>query len=779
MISNGNSFSLANTLPSIQNMVSSVRQLGSQGYTPSAPTVVNEGGGLKKTVDWVGFGDAMLNGGIKIYQGLEKDAEHQAQQYLKTHSLDDYKKQVEEDSLPFTFNPLAKDSLNRQVGSMLAKMATTDFMNEIAHNKYVRDDSSKVIGDARGFIIDSVKNTAESLGLDPNNGNLIAGASAVAVDCSNDVLSAHIKVKDGFERQEYSTNYQATFAGDLSDPRKDPLAVFQEKTNDVGLSSFPPEERLKLIKGAITSALTNGNGIENVLKLVEKDPTISGTSLKLSQVVSPEEASAYKSAYLSKKYTTEAATYYQKQDEYAKYAEDGDVAALERELNRSIKQSGGLNTRESQDIYGYIRSARINLAKSQQESIKVDKEQIKQQGAYSFLQGLLADSVNASDLLNLKGHGYPFSVTDVTNAAQTLFYGRKDGKPIINFPTIVALRDKLSSFPPENNPAEPIYRDQVLKSKDVINEFYNLPLSGRDLPKEWPPKVIEALTILKQSGLPMAYLYNEDIGRYNAINQAIESGQTPQTFLGVVAAGSRNSVLRKYDSDFNKYISEHPNVDSLSLENVIGNKKATLSDDFVALTRGISTEILRASGGEDVNGAVSKAVEIINKNYTIVNGKPIPNNVINFPDPNNPDQTMLNTTFKQISDQYGWDLDYVKNNVSLSLSKVGGKETRVSVAFVTPTGQPTSVTYNVNVAPKPPEEFDVSKLSDQAKKRREFHDRVLGIQLSNMIKLQDKLSQQDFLTVYGRDAEAMAMYKDWKENPDKYKNLLKEVDSKL
>lgn len=130
--SDGNT-SIANQWGQWRYFNSAMTKLGESKAT--APTIKPQKT-IEEADDWFGAVGAAFKGIQGVYEARKELAENVADEYLQSHSLEEYKQQMAEGKVPFQDDPLAMSALKQKHGKILFSNIAQDFQARVDANEF-------------------------------------------------------------------------------------------------------------------------------------------------------------------------------------------------------------------------------------------------------------------------------------------------------------------------------------------------------------------------------------------------------------------------------------------------------------------------------------------------------------------------------------------------------------------------------------------------------------------------------------------------------------------
>lgn len=359
-----------------------ITQLGTYKGTSinlRAPAASNT---VRQKADWIGALNRAFKVSMGVYEAYRDKEYKEAENYLNTHSLSDYKKQIQEGDVPFQYDYLAMSHLKELMGNTVQNLATQDFQQEIARNAF-KGKSPEEVDAAFYQKLQEYKSSfsADELGFNPQNDKFFEQGLYKDADKTRvGLLLEQAKVEDDALQQEYERQILANIDNAINDPNSNPQNLINAFNSFSQMNYRNSPDFIYKVANHILESLKehpNGTAYLNALK-----------DVKIANGVSFYNYigdAAYKTAM------SNAAGYKFKYDGYEnakitlgihQRALQGDVVGLKSLLEQELKRSGGVNNPIVQKLIGGIAQAQ-NVQLANQKSAQAQEAQAQEALGFS------------------------------------------------------------------------------------------------------------------------------------------------------------------------------------------------------------------------------------------------------------------------------------------------------------------------------------------------------------------------------------------------------------
>lgn len=188
----------------------------------------------------------------------------EAKKYVATHSLDDYKKDVEVNNVPFQNDPIAMGELKRGYGEIAFSLAEQDFSDIVKTGEFARQGYTDEQMDAEYFnyVKKRQDEVAQSLGFNPNDEDFVAGyynkspAARIRIGNLNRSVTNDWRVKEA--RIQRDADIQAKLSVEGLSVENTAKILRDSFVNNMGSVHIAPDENQKDFISAVTALAKGG-----------------------------------------------------------------------------------------------------------------------------------------------------------------------------------------------------------------------------------------------------------------------------------------------------------------------------------------------------------------------------------------------------------------------------------------------------------------------------------------------------------------------------------------
>lgn len=232
--------------------------------------------------DWTGAFASVATGATKILEAYETKAGAVAEEYLKTHSLEEYQQQIQAGAVPFQDDPLAMAKLKEAHGSMVFQYAKEDFKSLVDANKFAGKTPQEVDAEFFKYLKENTQGIAASFGYSDNdyffNKGLFRDSPA---ERTKMMLQQKLVENDWKKREAMTTGIAKDTAVILNGANSETVFGLMENFSDTWGGHFNPEEKFKAVTSYMQSVINTNNGAETLQYLADKPlKLLNGATLR-------------------------------------------------------------------------------------------------------------------------------------------------------------------------------------------------------------------------------------------------------------------------------------------------------------------------------------------------------------------------------------------------------------------------------------------------------------------------------------------------------------------
>lgn len=159
---------------------------------------------VPEEVNWARAALTTTVNGMGLYESYREREYKKAEEYLNTHSLEDYKKQVQEHNVPIQYDYLAMSKLKEGMGRNLSKIVHQNFIENVDRNKFQGMSPEQVDAEYYAYLKESANEFNDgTLGFNTDDYYFNKGLYEDADKNRIATLIRHSKVEDDFLQQQF------------------------------------------------------------------------------------------------------------------------------------------------------------------------------------------------------------------------------------------------------------------------------------------------------------------------------------------------------------------------------------------------------------------------------------------------------------------------------------------------------------------------------------------------------------------------------------------------
>ena len=622
----------------------------------TAPKFVPEATQSVSKMDWAGQVFDVVGKAAKVFDVVKQESFSKAEEFMKTHSLEEYRQAVNDNNIPFQNDPIAMARLKNLHGGVAANMAYQDFMNRVSNNEF-RDMTPEQV-DSEYFkhmnkSFDDLKDTfGYANGSDQayNTGFWENGDKS-----RKSVMDAQVVVKNDWNRKQ-STILETSRLNMLA---SDPTAngeVLWEAFNSAymgGAFHANPTESARVGEAMFKNLSNNPDGSRLIDELKDKQIPGQKDGVTFGSLFGDDGLRMLKAKANGARDEADFNNYMQFAQTMNGLVNandgEGDLTGLQTMIDSELSVSGGAESPRLKELNRaviQVHNNRVGLAKA------AEKEQQKEQEGFAKVRtalGVYDSLLNGGNPLSMKLAG-----TDREAMQRAWEFTKQTIKPQDYL--------RLASANYEGNIAREEFQNKLGSTVTRINGDIQNSKGEVLLPSEIPqPKELEELVTL----------YNTNPSDFMASSGGMRDGDF-NSLLGVYNAMASGTPYNEVVAGMAKF-QQLDTKQKRALEDSL--VKISLNDSG-AKSRGITGDYAKATvfawagygirAGMPEKDAYQKAVERFNETHINVAGTAIPSSFLSY------------NNLKLPPDVAGDAIDNVLKDV---LSRTGLSEEVVSVRF--------------------------------------------------------------------------------------------------
>ena len=484
--SDGNT-SIANQWGQWRYFNSSLEKLGESKAT--APTIRPQKT-IEEADDWFGAVWESFKGIQGVYDARKELAENVADEYLQSHSLEEYKQQMAEGKVPFQDDPLAMSALKQKHGKILFSNIAQDFQARVDANEFKGMAPEQVDAEFFKYMREQSAGASKAFGYADNDYFFNKGMYSDSPNQRVKMMLRQKTVEDSYQRSQdlISSAAELSALGSSENVSADLIiGKLTEQTLTTGAHE-KPDDTLKKVSSTLEILSANPNASQTLKDL--KDREIPGLDwVTFGQVLGEE---GYKNLLIKNanfRYASDAQSKLDFQNGLDVMANNGKAAELLVLRNSKLEESGGLITDEVKDIEkAYDSAVRVQIANAKKNAIELKKQQdelLKTSASRSFIQAVArGEPVVAKDVVGITNKDIDTAYQYLVDTGSLTF---KDQLAIAKNPHL----------PFSDNPARKHFTNQANDALKWLNDSTKEFMTSKVFPKEIKDSVNTLLEVYK------------------------------------------------------------------------------------------------------------------------------------------------------------------------------------------------------------------------------------------------------------------------------------------
>lgn len=353
-------------------------------YKPTPVSISQPKAIIKQQTDWAGVALNVANGALGLFEARKEASYKKADEYLKTHSLQEYRKAMSQGAVPFQDDPLAMQRLKYNHGKIVFQLSEQEFLDKVNKGDFIGLEPQQV--DAKHFEHSkkAMADVAEAFPYFDAQTDYWFKEGFFA-DSPKSRLGVVVKnsqvANDAFVKQSIiQTNARVTSLMNSGATPTEVLGALDQARVQLGkrASIQQVDDLVKVITG---SAANSVNGYETLVAL--KGYKIPGTEITFGDYLGTDAYNALLIKAQNKAQIANGAQVYRRNDQVRTLVANGNVSAITAMRDEQLRRNGGVKTPVSDWLDSMITQAQI-VARNQagQQAKEVQKQ--AQSTAYSM-----------------------------------------------------------------------------------------------------------------------------------------------------------------------------------------------------------------------------------------------------------------------------------------------------------------------------------------------------------------------------------------------------------
>ena len=646
--SDGNS-SIANQWGQWRYFNSALDKLGTA--KPATVTINENNVTIPEADNWMDSVTAVIKG---IRGGIEAKKELSyklADDYLKNHSLEEYRDQMVKGLVPFQDDPLAMSRLKESHGQMVFQYITDDFQRRVDSNEFKGMSSEQVDAEFFKYARQQSADIAKTFGYSENDVFFNRGLFTNSPTERVKMMTRQKEVEHNFNVQDMFVTESAKIHA-LIQNGADGIAIIDGlRSVEQTVGRFlDPEKRNKLYTSVVQALENSPTGFIALQQLADTDNLPLSNGLTLRQFLGED---GYKESLIKAydyRYKRDTKAYLDYQNGLSNLAESGELSVLEAIRNDELQANGNTLTDRVKDIEKAVDRARaVQRSNLRATAVKAQNEQkalLKQTVAKQFL-------TDASRGKELKSSNYSdISAGDLKVAFDSMI---ESGELNIKDALEIA---KNSSVPFMDNPARRYFKDKAEAASEKLTgitaDYLNSGMKPEVIPKEPPEEITQMIELYRTDPQSFLYATGSTKGFTESIHGAVLLMEGGRSWGDVVKRTAGFEKLKDDSKGRAKIEGLRIKVSTgvTEISKVIGTKVDQKGKDFI-----YNMACRFVGSGESPSRAIELAKDVYRNQYVTLLGTSIPARVFTSRSYGNADPEMAKELFKN-EFTYGDDSKY-------------------------------------------------------------------------------------------------------------------------
>lgn len=648
--SDGNT-SIANQWGQWRYFNSAMTKLGESKAT--APTIKPQKT-IEEADNWSGAVGAAFKGIQGVYEARKELAESVADEYLQTHSLEEYKQQMTEGKVPFQDDPLAMSALKQKHGKILFSNIAQDFQARVDANEFKGMAPEQVDAEFFKYMKEQSADASKAFGYADNDYFFNKGIYSDSPNQRVKMMLRQKTVEDAYQRsQDLISSAAELSAVSSSEYVSANLLVdkLAEQTLTTGAHE-KPDDTLKKVSSTLEILSANPNASQTIRDLKDREiPGLDGVTF--GQVLGEE---GYKNLVIKNanfRYASDAQAKLDFQNGLNVMANNGKAAELLALRNSKFEESGGLLTDEVKDIEkAYDSAVKVQIANAKKNAIELKKQQdelLKTSASRAFVQAVArGEPVVSKDVVGITNK-------DIDTAYQYLV---DTGTLTFKDQLVIA---KNPHLPFNDNPARKYFTNQANDALNWLNNSTKEFMTSKAFPKEIKDSVNTLIEVYKADPSNFSSIIGSSADKKledaRALTIMLDSGRPIEDIIR-----GKAEIQKLKDEGNTKEITKIRNKAIKAIQDpMLGDSKDI---DYNGKAFVTTLTFAFRSMGETAENAVALAEAEYNKSFKNLMGTSVPSSFFTgWSGATVPDKELIARIKKEIPSKYLEDVD---KNVTLS-----------------------------------------------------------------------------------------------------------------
>ena len=577
-----------------------------QGLKGATPQISAEQ--VAPKVDWSKEVLGTVKGGLELAGVVRDESFKKAESYMKSHTIEEYRKAASEGNLPFQDDPIAMARLKNLHGGIAASITYQDFMNRVNNNEFNGSTPEQVDAAFFKHMNESFDELRDLYPYSEGGDSAYNSGFWQNGDVSRESIRKQFTVvQNDWNRKQSSLAENAALQAVVDTPgiTVDQIMEHFDGAYLTGAFQSNPTEAAKTAEFIMNKFGTMSGGEDMLDQIADK--TVPGSNIKFKDLIGNSGMESLKAGARSAKETLDYRDSLAFRDEVDSMVSGDDMFSLQVGLEQELQASKGVKTPRAE----YLAKSIDRLEKNREQQAKADAKALEKQREDNQKRLMARDVLSAmangetvADLSELKLD------KGTVNAAWSEIKEGLKGEQLL----------KIASNPARFNPARDELRANVNNVLNEIRSHIDLVANGEQLPAEvGVPKGAEEMLALYQTNpsgflTAMGGLGNEKFNDLMGMQMALQSGIPYKDVVAGRAAFEKTDKKQRMDKD--KILKKIVLSDAGETSSPVKGDYAT-SYVYVLAAQGIKN-------GMDSKAAYDSAIDRFNETHINVAGTAVP-----------------------------------------------------------------------------------------------------------------------------------------------------------
>lgn len=354
----------------------------------------------QEEVDWL----STVAEGFKklgtVADAYKEKAFKQADEYLRTHSLEEYQEDVKNNNIPFQYDPVSMSRLKYQHGKLAFSLAEQDFQDRVNRNEFNGKSPEEVDAEYFKHVRKAMEDVRDSFGYDINEDSWFSkGFYADSPESRQKILLQNIQSNNKWSVEQAKLVDLADVRGAVNDLSKNAayvvgtiLDVFDGEKNPK-LAHYSPADKADMVSGLLEDVAGREDGVYILQQLENWKPYFLDGKLTVRDMVGAVAWDKALKTASNAAWKADAERWTSQALKVDNWVANGDTGSIEQELALAKDRAGGVVSAEVEYLTRSLQSARDQqralIAKNTANSIDALKEEGRSLNANYYIESML------------------------------------------------------------------------------------------------------------------------------------------------------------------------------------------------------------------------------------------------------------------------------------------------------------------------------------------------------------------------------------------------------